>query len=76
MSPANGKNCRQEHIMAKSKTPSLIRTIALMWMSLVSDPYRPELYYMRGPGPKWNEKHGTAEHAGQPDFSGLGQATA
>jgi len=22
------------------------------------DPYRPELHYMRGPGPKWCEKHG------------------
>jgi hypothetical protein len=22
------------------------------------DSYRPELYYMRGPGPKWREKHG------------------
>ena len=22
------------------------------------DPYRPELHYMRGPGPKWREKHG------------------
>jgi len=21
------------------------------------DPYRPELHYMRGPGPKWHEKH-------------------
>jgi hypothetical protein len=21
------------------------------------DPYRPELHYMRGPGPKWREKH-------------------
>jgi len=20
------------------------------------DPYRPELHYMRGPGPKWSEK--------------------
>jgi hypothetical protein len=20
--------------------------------------YRPELYYMRGPGPKWLERHG------------------
>jgi hypothetical protein len=20
------------------------------------DPYRPELHYMRGPGPKWREK--------------------
>jgi hypothetical protein len=22
----------------------------------VSDPYRPELHYMRGPGPKWRAK--------------------
>lgn len=21
------------------------------------DPYRPELHYMRGPGPKWSERH-------------------
>ncbi len=21
-------------------------------------PYRPELHYMRGPGPKWRERHG------------------
>jgi hypothetical protein len=24
----------------------------------MSAPYRPELHYMRGPGPKWREKHG------------------
>jgi hypothetical protein len=24
--------------------------------------YRPELHYMRGPGPKWSERHG---HIGQ-----------
>ncbi len=24
----------------------------------VFDPYRPELHYMRGPGPRWLEKHG------------------
>jgi hypothetical protein len=23
----------------------------------LTDPYRPELYYMRGPGPKWRERH-------------------
>ena len=23
----------------------------------LSDPYHPELHYMRGPGPKWREKH-------------------
>jgi hypothetical protein len=24
------------------------------------DPYRPERHYMRGPGPKWREKHARA----------------
>jgi hypothetical protein len=24
------------------------------------DSYRPELHYMRGPGPRWREKHGLA----------------
>jgi len=31
------------------------------------DPYRPELHYMRGPGPKWRAKHahdGAAEPQG------------
>lgn len=30
------------------------------WRALnewIFDPYRPELHYMRGPGPKWREKH-------------------
>ena len=30
-----------------------------LWRSL-SDPYRPELHYMRGPGPKWHAKHAAA----------------
>jgi hypothetical protein len=25
--------------------------------TLLFDPYRPELHYMRGPGPKWRAKH-------------------
>jgi hypothetical protein len=31
-----------------------------IWRKLkkaIFDPYRPELHYMRGPGPKWREKH-------------------
>lgn len=28
------------------------------------DPYKPELHYMRGPGPRWREKYGPYEHAG------------
>jgi hypothetical protein len=26
-------------------------------LAVETRPYRPELYYMRGPGPKWREKH-------------------
>jgi hypothetical protein len=32
---------------------------ARLWRELTAslfDPYRPELHYMRGPGPKWREK--------------------
>jgi hypothetical protein len=34
--------------------------VAEIWLRLkkeICDPYRPELHYMRGPGPKWREKH-------------------
>jgi hypothetical protein len=33
------------------------------WRGLMKDmfdPYHPELHYMRGPGPKWREKHAPA----------------
>ncbi len=26
-------------------------------MGITSKRYRPELHYMRGPGPRWHEKH-------------------
>ena len=36
--------------------------IITRWRRLISsiarNPYRPELHYMRGPGPKWYAKHG------------------
>jgi hypothetical protein len=38
--------------------------LAAFWRKLVKDlldPYRPELHYMRGLGPKWREKHGITE---------------
>ena len=44
-------------------TPTQARTldtVARRWRWLrtsLVDPYRPELYYMRGPGRKWREKH-------------------
>jgi hypothetical protein len=39
--------------------------IVTRWHRLITsacNPYRPELHYMRGPGPKWHAKHmGRAE---------------
>jgi hypothetical protein len=35
-----------------------------------SDSYRPELHYMRGPGPKWREKHGLPQTTAQADELG------
>jgi hypothetical protein len=32
----------------------------------LSDQYRPELHYMRGPGPKWREKHAISAPAVDP----------
>jgi len=35
--------------------------IVIHWHRLIDlacNPYRPELHYMRGPGPKWHAKHG------------------
>jgi hypothetical protein len=45
---------------AQRQTPGLLSDIADVFQSLVRavfDPYRPELHYMRGPGPKWHAKH-------------------
>ncbi len=39
------------------------------------DPYRPELHYMRGPGPKWHAKHRPAPIAA-PQAPGLSHAEA
>ena len=40
-----------------SRTPALrLDPVIRQWRRLF-DPYRPELHYMRGPGPKWREKH-------------------
>lgn len=36
-----------------------LNAIAMRWRTLVDmicDPYRPELHYMRGPGPKWHAR--------------------
>jgi hypothetical protein len=47
--------------MLNAHSQSRSRDIGAMWHSLLEQifhPYRPELHYMRGPGPKWHAKHG------------------
>jgi hypothetical protein len=57
-----------------------LRTETKLWLSLwrrCFDPYRPELHYMRGPGPRWREKHRRAlasERAATKRFMRAGQA--
>ncbi len=56
--------------MAKNGTTTgkqglrLAATLTVLWRTFCRDAfdsYRPELHYMRGPGPKWRAKHGIAE---------------
>jgi hypothetical protein len=53
-----------ESIMASRKnTVPIITALSSLVRSLIRDiagVYRPERYYMRGPGPKWQEKHAAA----------------
>jgi hypothetical protein len=54
-----------ERVMPQSckEAPNVRRAIIAFWRTLardLADPYRPELHYMRGPGPKWREKYGQA----------------
>ena len=40
-----------------------MKAVRELWRTFedLFDPYRPELYYMRGPGPKWRERHTAGE---------------
>ena len=49
------------HVLFARPVPGrVLGETARRWRRLANslfDPYRPELYYMRGPGPKWRAKH-------------------
>ena len=44
----------------------LVRTLKSLF-----HPYRPELHYMRGPGPAWRAKYAPAHTAEMPSAAGL-----
>jgi hypothetical protein len=48
--------------LLQPRAPSLAADLAELGRMLRSlvDPYRPEIHYMRGPGPKWHAKHDPA----------------
>ncbi len=53
-------------IVIGTSTAGLFRTLARRWhvyAARLSDSYRPERHYMRGPGPKWREKYGPSSSA-------------
>lgn len=63
MSEASTDSLSATAALAASE-PVTTDTILLQLRGLlrdIFDPYRPELHYMRGPGPAWR-----AKHAGQP----------
>ena len=45
-------------VAALRASRSLVAEFCRKLMKELFDPYRPELHYMRGPGPKWRERHG------------------
>ena len=67
------KGTYETHVRAHRAQPSStplcqrLNVIMTRWHWLIQiprNPYRPELHYMRGPGPKWHAKHqGRTENA-------------
>lgn len=52
-------------LIRRSLSPVVV-TWTTTWQTLVrvaGNPYRPELHYMRGPGPKWHAKQAAASAA-------------
>jgi hypothetical protein len=54
------------HARTSRQGPILSAPLALLWRAFCRDAfdsYRPELHYMRGPGPKWRAKHAIPDTA-------------
>jgi hypothetical protein len=59
--------------VARTGLAADVAEIMRLLRSLV-DPYRPELHYMRGPGPKWRAKHQALAGNDAPTLQGLARA--
>ena len=65
MSTAHQTLTRNDRKAAPRLRDAIVQLIAGLQRDLVSG-YRPELHYMRGPGPKWQAKHARATSAIEP----------
>jgi hypothetical protein len=57
---ASSASCVLRVLLALPSLTHGLDGAARRWRRLTAslfDPYRPERHYMRGPGPKWREKH-------------------
>jgi hypothetical protein len=55
-------NLRLLHVIARLASAAIEAGVVLLnswlaWLPGNANRYRPEAHYMRGPGPKWHEKH-------------------
>jgi hypothetical protein len=53
--PADGRN-RESGLLGE------VRSFWRQFFARAFDPYRPELHYMRGPGPAWRAKQVASSH--------------
>jgi hypothetical protein len=61
---ASNRSALSARLLSSVDRPTIFPAIAKAWGQLheaLLDTYRPELHYMRGPGPKWREKHGALQ---------------
>ena len=47
---------RLAKLATEPSSPAWLRVLRGV-LAAITDPYRPELHYMRGPGPKWRAKY-------------------
>jgi hypothetical protein len=52
------RSALRREVSGRAEFADLMRALKALF-----DPYRPELHYMRGPGPKWHAKHDPAPAA-------------
>jgi hypothetical protein len=57
MSAASGLPRSALRALSLGGWPADVVRVWRLRLRRLHDPYRPELHYMRGPGPKWREKN-------------------